>query len=68
MGKWTYTYDSCGYMLFCDGKPQGGARTLGTATHTSDGRRRAWQHRRADLKANGETAKRECEKRNAAQV
>ncbi len=63
--RWTFTSDSCGYMLYFDGKPQGGARTLGTATHTSDGRLRHWRHRRADAKANAETARRECEQRNA---
>jgi hypothetical protein len=63
--RWTYESDSCGYMLYFDGKPQGGARTLGTATHTSDGRVRHWKHRLADLKMHAETASRECERRNA---
>jgi hypothetical protein len=62
---WTYTSDSCGYMLFHDGKPQGGARTLGTATHTSDGRRRHWRHVKADREENAKTAKRICDERNA---
>ncbi len=64
---WTYTYDSCGYMLYFNGKPQGGARTRGTATHTSDGRVRHWRHRRADLVMYKETAKRECDRRNATE-
>ncbi len=62
---WTYTSDSCGYMLYCDGAPQGGARTMGTATRTSDGRVRHWKHRRADIKENAETARRQCEINNA---
>lgn len=62
---WTYTSDSCGYMLFLDGIPQGGARTRGTATHTSDGRARHWKHRKADMKMHAETARRLCNERNA---
>jgi hypothetical protein len=65
MSKWTFTSDSCGYMLYRDGVPQGGARTLGTATHTSDGRVRHWKHRRADIKMHHETAERICRERNA---
>lgn len=61
---WTYTSDSCGYMLFKDGKSAGGARTMGTRTHTSDGRRRAWQNVRKDIAENRATAKRICEERN----
>lgn len=53
---WTYTADSCGYMLFKDGVSQGGASTLGTATHTSDGRIRHW---------NQLYAKSVCDQRNA---
>lgn len=61
---WTYTADSLGYMLFCDGLPQGGARSLGTVSHTSDGRVRHWKHRQADTKAHAETARRICNERN----
>jgi hypothetical protein len=57
---WTFTSDSCGYMLYRNGAPQGGARTLGTATHTSDGRIRTWQVRKADIKMHAETAARLC--------
>jgi hypothetical protein len=46
----TYTSNSCGYTLFKDGAAVGGAMTLSTATHTSDGRVRHWRHRRADIK------------------
>ena len=63
--RWTFTSDSCGYMLYLDGKPHGGARSMGTATHTEDGRRRSWQARQADARDNYETAKRECARRNA---
>lgn len=56
--KWTFTSDSCGYMLFKDGVSQGGAATLGTATHTSDGRRRSSAVRRADSKMFAKTAQR----------
>jgi len=62
---WTFTSDSCGYVLLKDGAPQGGVGTLGTASHTGDGRVRAWQHRRADAKMYREAAKRECDKRNS---
>lgn len=64
-GPWTFTSDSCGYMLYRNGIPQGGARSLGTASHTSDGRVRHWKHRRADVKMHAETAQRECDRRNA---
>lgn len=63
--RWTFTSDSCGYILYLDGKPQGGAGTLGTATHTEDGRRRAWQHVRADLKMFHDEAQSICNRRNA---
>ena len=63
--KWTFTSDSCGYVLFKDGVPQDGARTLGTRTHTSDGRRRHWKHVQADIKMYRETAQRLCAERNA---
>lgn len=66
VGPWTFESDSCGYRLFENGELRGGAGTLGTATHTSDGRRRAWQHRRADARAYYETARRICEQKNAA--
>lgn len=58
---WTFTSDSCGYMLFRDGVCKGGARTMGTATHTSDGKRRHWKHVKADRKQHRETAKRICD-------
>lgn len=61
---WTFTSDSCGYMLYHDGKPMGGAGTLGTASHTRDGRVRHGKHRRADAKMYRETAQRECDRRN----
>lgn len=61
---WTYTSDSCGYMLYKDGNPVEGARTLGTRTHTSDGRRRARQNVRKDIAMHRDTAKRICEERN----
>ena len=62
---WTYTSDSCGYMLFRNGIPQGGARILGTATHTSEGKIRHWKHRRADIKENAEIAQLLCNQKNA---
>lgn len=61
---WTFLSDSCGYTLYCDGRQRGGVRTEGTATHTSDGRRRAWQHVRADRLMYYNRAKEECAKRN----
>lgn len=63
--RWTFTSNSCGYMLYLDGKPQGGVRTLGTATNTSDGRRRSRQNRKADMAMFREDAQRECDRRNA---
>jgi hypothetical protein len=63
--RWTFTSDSCGYMLFLDGKPQGGAGTRGTASHTIDGRVRHWKHRRADAAEYHDTAARICRERNA---
>lgn len=63
--SWTFTSDSCGYTLYLDGKPQGGARTMGTATHTSHGRRRYWGHIRADVKMFREQAERVCAERNS---
>lgn len=65
---WTYTSDSCGYTLFKDGVMQGGGRTLGTATHTADGRIRHWRHRRADSKMFRETAQRLCDMYNKEQA
>jgi len=62
--EWTYTSDSCGYMLYKAGIPQGGARTLGTATHTSDGRRRSYVIRKADSQMHSATAARICHVRN----
>ena len=61
---WTYTSDSCGYTLFLDGQQKEGARTLGTATHTSDGRRRNPKAIKADRKMHAETAARICAERN----
>lgn len=55
--KWTYTSDSCGYMLFKDGVAQGGARTLGTATHTSWGKRRHPANIKKDREMHAATAK-----------
>lgn len=65
MAIWTFKSDSLGYMLFKDGEPQGGARSLGSYSHTSDGRVRHWKHRRADAKMHAETAQRECDRRNS---
>ena len=65
---WTYTSSSCGYMLYRDGVPQGGAGTLGTATHTADGRRRHWSHVKADIKMHAESAKRQCDVNNAKEL
>lgn len=59
--KWTYTSDSCGYTLFKDGVSQGGARTMGTATHTADGKRRSQQAIKADRKMFAESARRQCD-------
>lgn len=56
----TFESDSCGYMIKCDGKPIGGARSLGTATHTRGGMVRHWKHRQADRKMHFETAQRTC--------
>ena len=64
---WTFTSDSLGYMLFLDGEPQGGARSIGTVSHTSDGRVRHWKHRKADAKMHYDTAKRICDERNKKQ-
>lgn len=61
---WTFASNSQGYMLFKDGVAQGGAKTLGTAIHTSDGRRRSWQARQADVKMHHDTAERICAQRN----
>ena len=57
----TYEADSLGYMIYCNGKPLGGARSAGTRTHTSWGSRRSWQAVRADSKMHAETARRECD-------
>ncbi len=64
MADWTFTSDSCGYMLYYKGVPQGGVGTLGTATHTSDGRRRHWRHIAADRREHYDSAKRICDQRN----
>ena len=64
---WTFTSDSCGYMLYKDGVAQGGAGTRGSATHTSDGRRRHPKHRIADTKMYRATAQRLCDERNQTQ-
>ena len=65
--KWTFTSDSCGYMLFKDGVAQRGGRTLGTATHTADGIRRHYKNRIADIKMYRESAQRQCDIENAKQ-
>jgi hypothetical protein len=52
-------------MLYFNGKPLGGAGTMGTATHTTDGRRRYWAHIQADAKENAAIAKRRCTQLNA---
>ena len=57
----TFTSSSTGYMIFCNGRPLGGAGTAGTATHTSWGSRRAWQAVRADRKMHAERARRTCD-------
>ena len=54
--NFTYESDSCGYRIFCDGKPIGGATTQGTATHTSDGRRRSPQTTRKDAREHNDVA------------
>jgi hypothetical protein len=58
--KFTYEYSSTGYRILVDGVTIGGASTRGTATHTSDGRRRSWQARQKDTQENKETAQRVC--------
>lgn len=68
MTGWTFKSDSCGYMLYYNGQPQGGARTMGSATHTSDGRRRHWKHRQSDTKMHHDTAKRICDDRNSRRI
>jgi hypothetical protein len=65
--EWTFTSDSRSYMLYKKGRMMGGAETLGTKTHTSDGRRRSWQAIRADRKMYAEMGRRECEARNRAE-
>ena len=62
--RWTFASDSCGYTLFLDGERMDGVGTMGTGTHTADGRIRHWRHRAADLKMYYEQAQRECERRN----
>lgn len=61
---WTFTSDSCGFMLYLDGVAWGGARTLGTRTHTSDGRRRHPATRKADAEMHRDTARRLCDRYN----
>jgi hypothetical protein len=56
----TFTSDSCGYMLYFNGNPIGGARTLGTATRTSSGTKRHWRNIAKDRVMHAETARREC--------
>lgn len=63
--RWTFTSDSCGYLLYMDGVLQGGASTLGTRTHTSDGRRRHWTNVEMDRRMHRETAQRICDRENA---
>lgn len=62
---WTYTADSLGYMLYKDGKPVRGARSMGSYSRTRDGRVRHWKHQIADAKMHKETAERECARLNA---
>ena len=62
---WTFTSSATGYMLFRDGKPQGGAGTLGTASRTADGRRKHWRNVQKDRVMHAETARRMCERNNA---
>lgn len=62
---WTFTSCSTGYTLFKNGERQGGAGTLGTSTHTRDGRVRHWRHRRADAEMFKAAGQRECNVRNA---
>lgn len=61
---WTFESNAQGYMLFQNGEPVGGAGTLGTATHASNGKRRHWRHVRANAKMFREEAERECVRRN----
>lgn len=65
MKRHTFTYNSTGYMIYRDGKPIGGVGTRGTASHTSDGRKRHWKHRRADLLMYRDQAQRECDRLDA---
>lgn len=62
--KWTYTSGSCGYTLFNDGVSQGGAKTLGSATHTSAGKRKHPKTVAADRAMHRATAQRLCDERN----
>ncbi len=64
-GGWTFTSDSCGYKIFCNGRFKYGGMTLGMATYTSDGKVKHWTVRRADVKMFHDIAKSECDRRNA---
>lgn len=52
---------STGFMLYYKGKPIGGEGTQGTATHTSDGRPRSWQARKADVEMFNESVARDID-------
>ena len=47
--NFTYKATTIGYTVYYKGHPIGGAGTLGTATYTSDGRRRSAKAKKADL-------------------
>lgn len=57
----TWQADSCGWTVYCNGKALGGARTLGTATRTADGRPKHWRNREKDIAMHRDTARRTCE-------
>lgn len=62
---WTYTSTATGYMLYKNGVPQGGAGTLGTVSHTSDGRRKHWRNVQKDREMFAAQAKAQCDRNNA---
>lgn len=51
-------------MIYFDGIPQYGTRSLGTATRTAYGRTKHWRNVQKDIAIHKETAARECERRN----
>ena len=63
---WTYSSNSCGYMLYYKDKAIMGAASGGTVTHTADGRVRHWRHRVADVKMYAQQAQAECARLNKA--